>query len=229
MAAHVAILQDRPEQAARRILRPVILLLVLALHAGLVLLALQWQTHVALFGEEPLIFLSLPSQAPASAETPTAPEPAREKPAPSRATQLIIVPKEEPPAPAPLEKPAPRVDWNAEAALTAKHQAQASGAPGPRPLDEHGAGVDVDGGLGPDPDYKPEFGWYHARTHRIEAIEGGGSILWINDRCFIVMAGLIPFPMCGIGKIPTRGDLFNGMHDSLQDSAGQAPRANTAP
>jgi hypothetical protein len=229
MAAHVAIPQDRPGQAARRALRPVVLLLVLVLHAALVLLAMQWQTHIALLKEEPLIFLSLPSQAPASAETPAAPETVREKPAPSRATQLIIIPKEEPPAPAPPEKPVPRIDWNAEAALTAKHQAQASATPGPRPLDEHGAGLGFDGGLGPDADYKPEFGWYHARTHRLEALEGGGSILWINDRCFIVMAGLIPYPMCGVGRIPIRGDLLNGMHDSLQDSAGQAPRANTAP
>jgi hypothetical protein len=230
MAANAAIFQIRPERAAGRILRPVILLLVLALHAALVSLAMQWQTHIALLKEQPLIFLSLPGRAPAAAETPTAPEPVREKPAPSRATQLIIIPEEEPPAPVPLEKPVPRIDWNAEAALTAMHQAQASAEPGPRPLDRDGSDLYIiGGGLGPDAAYKPEFGWYHARTHRVEAMEGGGSILWINDRCFVVMAGLIPFPMCGVGKIPVRGDLFNGMHDSLQDTAGQAPRANTAP
>jgi hypothetical protein len=68
----------------------------------------------------------------------------------------------------------------------------------------------------------PEFGWDHARTHRVEAMEGGGSILWINDRCFIVMYGMIPFPMCGIGKIPVRGDLF----DRMREPKGQEPNAN---
>ena len=65
-------------------------------------------------------------------------------------------------------------------------------------------------------------GWDHARTHRVEAMEGGGSILWINDRCFIVMYGMIPFPMCGIGKIPVRGDLF----DRMREPKGQEPNAN---
>jgi hypothetical protein len=84
--------------------------------------------------------------------------------------------------------------------------------------------MDFDGGLGTDARSKPEFGWDHAHIHRLEALEGGGSILWINDRCFIVMY-FIPFPMCGIGKIPVRGDLF----DHMRDLPAQEPHANTAP
>jgi hypothetical protein len=128
--------------------------------------------------------------------------------------------------PPPSEQPPARIDWNAEAALTARQQAQSAAAPGPRALDKHGTGTDLDGGLGPDQGYTPEFGWDHAHIHRVEALEGGGTILWINDRCFIVMAGMIPFPMCGIGKIPARGDLFDHMHDL----PAQQPNANnTAP
>jgi hypothetical protein len=124
-----------------------------------------------------------------------------------------------------LERKAVRLRRTTILALVAALHA----APQPRDLDKHGAGMDFDGGLGPDEGSKPEFGWDHARTHRVEAMEGGGSILWINDRCFIVMYGVIPFPMCSPGKIPVRGDLFDHMRDS-RDSRGQQPNANnTAP
>ncbi len=176
-------------------------------------MASQWQTRVALRREEALVFLALPSRMQTPAET-TAPPPraaAPKKPTPSADTQLVIVPP--PSQPTPIEQPAAPIDWSAEAARTAKQQAELAAGPKPRALNQHGAGIDFDGGLGPDPEYRPEFGWDHARTHRVEPLEGGGTILWINDRCFIVMAGLIPFPMCSIGKIPPRGDLFDHMHD----------------
>lgn len=225
MAALAPILHDRPERAAARLLRPGILLLVAALHAVLLFLASQWQTRVTLRREESLVFLALPSRMQVAEETappPTAAPP--KKPEPSHDTQLIIVPTPvEPPLPA--EQPAAPIDWTAEAARTAKQQAEQATAPGPRALDQRAPGVDFDGGLGPDPEYRPEFGWDHAHTHRIEALEGGGSILWINDRCFIVMAGVIPFPVCGIGKIPPRGDLF----DHMRDTPPAQVRPNTAP
>jgi hypothetical protein len=226
MAANAATLQDRSERAARRVLRPAILLTVVLLHAVLLLLASRWQTRVQLRSEDSLIFLPLASHVQAPAETPAAPEAPRKKPSITRETQLIAIPKEQPPQPAETTTPAP-IDWNAEAALTAKQRAQSAAEPGPRALDQHGTGLDFDGGLGPDPESKPEFGWYHARIHRIEALEGGGSILWLNDRCFIVMAGVIPFPMCGIGKIPARGDLFDHMHDAAAPEP--EPHSNTAP
>lgn len=216
-------MQYRSERMARRALRPAILLLVVGLHAALLLLASRWQTRVTLLAEGSLIFLPLPSHPQAPVETPASTVLPRKKPAPTRETQLVIVPKDVPPPP--RETPAARIDWNAEASLTAKQQAQSAAAPRPRALDQHREGLDFDGGLGPDPLAHPEFGWYHARTHRIEALEGGGSILWLNDRCFIVMAGVIPFPMCGIGKIPTRGDLFDRMHDA----PAQQSHPNTAP
>jgi hypothetical protein len=213
MAARAPAFENRWEGAARRILRPGVLLFVIALHAALLVLASRWQMPIDLHREESLIFLPLLSSVKEPVETPPPPEATHKKPASTRELQVVIVPKEVPPAP-PIEATPPPSDWNAEAALTARHQTEAAARPGPRSLDQHGGGLDFDGGLGPDADAKPEFGWYHARTHRIEALEGGGSILWLNDRCFIVMAGLIPFPMCGIGKIPPRGDLFDHMRDS---------------
>jgi hypothetical protein len=213
MAARATTLQERSDGAVRRLLRPATLLLVVVLHAALLLLASRWQTRLDLRTEGSLIFLTLPSHVPATSASPAAPQAPREKPAPTRETQLIIVPKEVPQAPR-AETPPALIDWNAEAALTAKQQAQSAAKPGPRALDRRSDGLYFDSGSGLEPDAKPEFGWYHARTHRIEALEGGGSILWLNDRCFIVMAGLIPFPMCGVGKIPPRADLFDHMRDA---------------
>jgi hypothetical protein len=107
------------------------------------------------------------------------------------------------------------IDWMAEAEHAAERQARLAAEAHNRALDNHGTGADMDGGLGPDPGKKPDFGWYHARIHRVQALKGGGSIIWINDRCFIPAIGFIgiPFPFCGIGKIPVRGDLFGHMRD----------------
>ena len=206
-------LQERRERRTARLLRPFILVVVAALHAALLLMASHWQTHLRLRTEESLVFLPLPAHGQSVEEaSPPPPSSPRKKPPPAHDTQLVVVP---PPAEPPSAEQKPAiVDWNAEAALTAKQRVQSATTPPPRALDKRLAGMYVDVGPGSDPGNAPEFGWDHARTHRVEALEGGGgSLLWINDRCFIVMAGLIPFPMCGIGKIPVRGDLFDHMHD----------------
>ncbi len=173
---------------------------------------------MALHIEESLVFLPLPAHVQSAQEASPPPSLPRKKPAPTHDTQLVVVPpRAEAPPP---ESKAAGIDWNAEAALAAKHQAQMAAAAQPRALDKHAGGTDFDGGLGPEPATAPEFGWDHAHTHRVEAMEGGGSILWINDRCFIVMYGVIPFPMCGIGKIPIRGDLFDHLHDPKAQEPG---------
>jgi hypothetical protein len=216
---------ERPERTAARLRRTTIFALVAALHVALLLIASRWQTRLDLRTEESLVFFPLPAHVQSAAQE-ASPPPSlpRKAPAPTHDTQLVVVPT--PAEPQPAEQKPAIVDWSAEAALTAKQHAQSAAALQPRALDKQGAGADFDGGLGPDEGSKPEFGWDHARTHRVEAMEGGGSILWINDRCFIVMYGMIPFPMCGIGKIPVRGDLF----DHMRDSRGQEPDANnTAP
>jgi hypothetical protein len=199
MAARAATVQNPWDAAVRRVLRAALFLLIVALHAALLLLATRWQARLDLRSEESLIFLPLPGRVREPSETPPAPQTPHTRPPPTRATQLIIVPKDVPPAPT-IETPPAAIDWNAEAALTAKQQAQAAARPAPRALDQQGAGLDFDGGLEPESDAKPEFGWYHARTHRIEALE------------------------CGIGKIPARADLFNRMHD-----APAPDHPNTAP
>jgi hypothetical protein len=220
VAAFATNLQERPSRTTARLLRPAILALVAALHAALLLIASRWQARLDLRAEESLVLLSLPAHVRVVEEASPPPSSPRKKPALSHDTQLVVVPT--PAESPPLEQKPASVDWNAEAALTAKQHAQSATAPQPRAFDKHGAGTDFNGGLGVDQGSAPEFGWDHARTHRVEAMEGGGSILWINDRCFIVMYGMIPFPMCGIGKIPVRGDLF----DRMREPKGQEPNAN---
>jgi hypothetical protein len=59
---------------------------------------------------------------------------------------------------------------------------------------------------------KPQFGWSHAATHRVEEIPTGGLLINLNDRCFIAWV-IFPFPLCKVGKMPARGDLFQHMKD----------------
>jgi hypothetical protein len=221
MAAFAMSLHERPERKTARLLRPIILVIVVALHAALLLTAPHWQAHLRLRPEESLVFLPLLAHGQSAEEaSPPPPSLPPKKPAPAHDTQLIVVPPPPAEPPPDVQKPA-TIDWNAEAALTAKQHAQSAAAPPPRALDKRLAGMYIDVGPGLDQGNAPEFAWDHPRTHRVEALEGGGgSLLWINDRCFIVMAGLIPFPMCGVGKIPARGDLFDHMRDP------QAPEPN---
>lgn len=62
-------------------------------------------------------------------------------------------------------------------------------------------------------DSRREFGWDHSATHRVEEIPGGGLLININERCAIAWV-IFPFPVCKIGKIPPRGDLFDHMKDA---------------
>jgi hypothetical protein len=220
--AFATTLSDRLDRASP-LRRPAIFLFVASLHVVLLLVAARWVTTVDRRGEESLLFLRLPSQGPIPAEILPTPLPPRKKqPVPAHETQLVVVPT---PAQAPAESPPRIIDWHAEAERTAKRQAELATAPRPRDLNRHGAGTDFDGGLGPEGGSGAEFGWDHARIHRFEPMEGGGYILWINDRCFIVIAAAIPFPMCGVGKIPVRGDLF----DHMRDLRRSEPTPNTAP
>ena len=222
MAAFATSLHVRPARNAwARLRRATIFALIAALHAGLLLVASRWQARLDVRSEESLVLLALPAHMQSTEEARPPPNAPRKLPPPARDMQLVIVPT--PVEPPPAEQHPAIVDWKAEAELTARQQAQAAGAPPPRALDKQLAGMYVGGGaLGSDPGNAPEFGWDHARTHRVETIEGGGSMLWISDRCFLVMYGVIPFPMCGVGKIPVRGDLF----DHMRDAQAQASSAN---
>ncbi len=59
---------------------------------------------------------------------------------------------------------------------------------------------------------KPEFGWSHAATHRVEGARGA-LIVNINDRCAIAFVFIFPMPMCKIGRMPANGALFVHMNE----------------
>ena len=121
---------------------------------------------------------------------------------PEQGSQSVIAPPPErtpqprPPAP-PLELPRPlgsaapapgapstAIDW----------AAQAAGAPPPART--------------------PGLAWNYARTHRVEALPGGVTVFHINDHCAIAFFWIMPFFGCSLGKIPTRADLLEHMHDA---------------
>jgi hypothetical protein len=211
-------MQEQSDMATSRVLRPAVLLLVVAIHAALLLVASRRVTRVDTRSEEPLTFLALPDHAQVPAPAASVAAVPRKKPVAPRDTQLLTIP---PPAlPSAADNPPAPIDWNGEAALAVKQQAELARATPLRALDKHGSGADLNGGLGPDREGKPEFGWDRSHTHRVESLEGGGLLIHINDRCIVV---LIPFPLpfCGIGKIPVRGDLLDHMHDEPQTDGNQ--------
>jgi len=202
------------DSARSRIRRTAILLLVVATHATLLLLASRWVTRVDMHSEESLVFLALPDPVRAPVQKESASALPRNKPVAPRDTQLVTVPSAPAQKPTEGNPPAP-IDWNAESELAIKQHAELAMAPAPRALDKHGAGADLNGGLGPERKQKSEFGWDRSHTHRVESLEGGRILIHINDRCVLELFPL-PFAGCGIGEIQVRGDLFDTMHDAPQ-------------
>jgi hypothetical protein len=164
--------------------------------------------------EESLVFLALPDPVRAPVQKESASALPRNKPVAPRDTQLVTVPSAPAQKPTEGNPPAP-IDWNAESELAIKQHAELAMAPAPRALDKHGAGADLNGGLGPERKQKSEFGWDRSHTHRVESLEGGRILIHINDRCVLELFPL-PFAGCGIGEIQVRGDLFDTMHDAPQ-------------
>jgi hypothetical protein len=188
-------------------------LLVVAIHAAFLLVASRRVTRVDTHSEEPLIFLALPEHAQVLARGASQAALPHKKPAAPRDTQLITIP---PPAqPSAADNPPAPIDWSNEAELAIKQQAELAMTTPPRALDKHGAGADLNGGLSPERGRKPDFGWDRSHTHRVESVEGGGILIHINERCILVLMPF-PFPFCGIGKIPARGDLLDHMRDEPQ-------------
>jgi hypothetical protein len=142
-----------------------------------------------------------------SAEEPAAPSPtrtARSSTSPVRTAPITLPP--EPPTNRSLPEP-PRIDWAREAEISASRQLE---------KDERAkrlaAPFSHDFSAETPTHRTPEFRWSRAHTQRIEPLENGGTLIRINDRCAVVLAGML-FPVCAIGKIPVHDDLFEHMND----------------
>ena len=196
-----------PSTSARR-------LPALAVVAGAHALALWWflaltrtQAIPGAADASALVLLLLPEQGSQSVIAPPS-ERARQP----RPPALPL----EPPRPLGSAAPAPgapstAIDWAAEAADAASRwvardeaktrTARAFGVPPASAM------------LAPAPARTPGLAWNYARTHRVEALPGGVTVFHVNDHCAIALLWIMPFFGCSLGKIPTRGDLFEHMHD----------------
>jgi hypothetical protein len=184
------------------------LVVVVLLHAALIAwIATVRRTLPSVEREEKTGLVLLPARTPAPSQGPEPPvrEP-RILPAPIRpSAPLPITPPTSSITPGePLKSPS--VDWHEQAQAAAARQAEEMNRPGAGPRAAPSQPV-----IPTQP--RPEFGWDHARTHRVEAIEGGGMLVWINDRCAVVIT-LLAMPVCKIGTIPARGDLFDHMGET---------------
>jgi len=184
-----------------------VLAAVVAAHAG-ALLVLLAETRTRLVRGEaqasPLIVMLLEPSArpPAAASTGTAARPPvfrYNPPAEAEATLPPVTPT----------APGTAIDWAAEATGSAARQIEA---------DEQRARQARALAPKPSPMFvarprRHEFQWNYARTHRVEAVPGLGTVIHLNDQCAIVLFVIIPMVGCALEKPPVRGDLFEHMHD----------------
>lgn len=72
------------------------------------------------------------------------------------------------------------------------------------------------------PHAHPWDGWSYAATHRVQELPTGGTLVMINGHCAIVFA---PFPVigCALGKINSKGGLFEHMNDPSGQRPGSLP------
>jgi hypothetical protein len=197
---------------------------VLAVHVLFFFVFAVLRVSLRLPGAEatPTIAVFLPEPEPAEpprVETTSA----RAERAPRHATARPPreVARSEPEPPSTAITPIPAPDWRAEAQRAADEEleAEARRRQQPSALEPHDFSRVKPGSTD---DHKPKFGWYHAGTHRIEAIPNGGFVVNINDRCGVVIL-IYPVPFCKIGKIPVRGDLLDHMHDAPMLGESELP------
>jgi len=67
----------------------------------------------------------------------------------------------------------------------------------------------------PEKPRKKPFGWEKSHTQRVEVMPGIGVRIRLSEHCDLLVS-LIPMAGCSIGKIPARGDLFDGMHAPVE-------------
>jgi hypothetical protein len=185
--------------------RPLFFALALLIHVGLFQLPVSDRHDCCGVGPKPdlherrtvLVFLRDTDRSrPPREVAPLAPERLPETSPPAMTAPRLSAPPEREETPAP-----PSIDWRLEAEATAREHALRAEAQREHKNEQA------------PPKPKPAFGWSHSRVQRIEPMEEGGFLVWINDRCAIVIS-VLAMPVCKIGSKPARGDLFEHMDDA---------------
>jgi hypothetical protein len=186
--------------------RPLVLLAVLMLHAAIVLLLIRPARLLTNSGtsDEPLLLMLLHSRTLPATEVAT--------PRPAPASKARSAKRAPAPAPgnaitAPEAPPQPGVDWQHEAELAAQEAVADA--------EREGNFRDLSSLTPLQLDWikrnhmEPAPPGIHWKRPRVEVTPGGLPIIWINERCVLV----IVMVFCGIGHIEASGDLFNHMRD----------------
>jgi hypothetical protein len=188
--------------------RPLILLAVLMLHAAIVLLLLRPARLLTNSGtsDEPLILMLLHPRPPPTTEVAT-PRPAPASKIRSAKHELAPAPAPDNAITAPEVPPRPSIDWQQEAELAAQNAVADA--------EREGKFRDLSS-LTPlqlewikQNHMEPAPPGIHWKRPRVEVTPGGLPVIWINERCVLV----IVMVFCGIGHIEADGGLFKHMGD----------------
>jgi hypothetical protein len=117
--------------------------------------------------------------------------------------------------------PTPTPDWRAEAGIVANNvlETERRKREHPSVLEPHDFSGLTPGSTDTS---KPQFGWSHAATHRVEG-SPGALVVNVTDRCAIALVFIFPFPMCKVGHMGAQGNLFEHMHDPPDPKAPNLP------
>lgn len=111
------------------------------------------------------------------------------------------------------QPPTPSIDWSRESQLAAQRQVDALESARRRARGFTPSEQDRKRATPSVP--TPEFDWDRSHTERIEPIPTGGMLIHLNERCVVAIVPAI-IPVCALGKIEARGDLFDHMDDTPQ-------------
>jgi hypothetical protein len=195
-----------------------VLIVVVVVHVGLMMLFSSARSvyRKTEQDEQTMTVVFLP-ETPSASQSNPAPEAIRQRPAtrPTRAathaeistltpSDSTAITSSEIEAP-----PPPTIDWAEEAKLAASRQIDSLEQSRNRGAGNAAPRINLE--TRPRP--KPEFGWARAQPGKIEPLPEGGMLIWINERCALVINGGL-LPICKLHKTPARGDLFEHMHDA---------------
>ena len=195
-----------------------VLIVVVLVHVGLMMLfsSARRVYRKTEQDEQTMTVVFLP-ETPSASQSNPAPETIRQRPGtrPTRAATQAEISSPTPSDSTAItssesEVPSPSaIDWAEEARLAASRQIDSLEQSRNRGAGNAAPRITLE--TRPKP--RPEFGWSRAQPGKVEPLPEGGMLIWINERCALVINGGL-LPICKLHKTPARGDLFEHMHDA---------------